>query len=79
MSGSTLKSPFLWQTSKTRGNLVPICDIVRPIVKEARLAADFQNFSNDLDELIDIAMSNRPGPVWLDIPLELQWQDIPRR
>ncbi len=55
----------------------PICEIVRPIVKEARLVTDFKNFSTDLDELIDIAMSNRPGPVWLDIPLEYQWQDIP--
>ena len=57
---STLKSPSYGKQVRQVGTQeAPICDIVRAIVKEARLVADFPNFSNDLDELIDIAMSNR--------------------
>ena len=29
-----------------------------------------------LENALSIAISGRPGPVWLDIPLDFQWEDI---
>ena len=55
----------------------PICDIVRPITKRSVFLDDPSNFQEILEELVYVATSGRPGPVWLDIPLEFQWIDVP--
>jgi acetolactate synthase-1/2/3 large subunit len=47
-------------------------DLVKPMTKFAKLLDD----PNDLNEVLENAMmlmtSGRPGPVWLDIPLDIQ-------
>lgn len=55
----------------------PICDIVRPITKYATFVRSLDEFLAELDKALQIARSGRPGPVWIDIPLEFQWSDIP--
>lgn len=55
---------------------VNICDIVRPITKEAILIRDPNKFSEIFQRAINIANSGRKGPVWIDIPLDFQWTDI---
>ena len=55
---------------------VNICDIVKPITKYAKFIKNKNNFLFELRKAIDIAKKNRPGPVWLDIPLDHQWADI---
>tara|TARA_B100000787_G_scaffold144403_1_gene114238 strand:+ start:4716 stop:6458 length:1743 start_codon:yes stop_codon:yes gene_type:complete len=55
---------------------VNICDIVRPITKYASFVKNKNNFQKELRKALSIAISGRPGPVWLDIPLEIQWSEI---
>lgn len=56
---------------------VNICDIVKPITKYSVFIKKKENFIFELEKAISIANSGRKGPVWIDIPLELQWSDIP--
>ena len=55
---------------------VNILDIVKPLTKYSSLIKDKRNLLKELNKALKIAISDRPGPVWLDIPLELQWSDI---
>ncbi len=49
-----------------------IVAIVRPIVKYAVMVTDPKSIRYHLDRAIQLAVSGRPGPVWLDIPLDVQ-------
>lgn len=55
---------------------VNICDIVKPITKYARFIKNKNNFARELRKALSIAISGRPGPVWIDIPLDIQWSEI---
>ena len=55
---------------------VNICDIVRPITKFTDYIKKKEDFIPTLLKAIKIAKSGRPGPVWIDIPLEFQWENI---
>ena len=55
---------------------VNICDIVRPITKYTKFINKIENFQLEIEKAIKIAISGRPGPVWLDIALDTQWLDI---
>ena len=55
---------------------INICDIVRPITKYTKFVKNKNNFVKELVKAKNIAISGRPGPVWLDIPLDLHWADI---
>jgi acetolactate synthase-1/2/3 large subunit len=55
---------------------VNICDIVRPITKYTTFIYQSQNFQIEIEKAIQIAISGRPGPVWIDIALDVQWQNI---
>tara|TARA_Y100000294_G_scaffold148865_1_gene145438 strand:+ start:2398 stop:4140 length:1743 start_codon:yes stop_codon:yes gene_type:complete len=58
---------------------VNICDIVKPITKYTKFVKKKENFVDEVLKATKIAISGRPGPVWLDIPLEIQWSDIKNR
>jgi acetolactate synthase-1/2/3 large subunit len=51
---------------------IPIVDVVAPITKKAVQLDWSMNIPNVIDDLINLAISGRPGPVWLDIPLDIQ-------
>src|SRR3989344_813307 len=53
-----------------------IIDIIRPITKFSVLVKDPEKIKYYLDKAIFIAKSGRPGPVWLDIPTNVQHADI---
>lgn len=53
-----------------------ICDIVRPICKYCICIKHKDDFIRELTDALKIARSGRPGPVWIDLPLDLQWADI---
>ena len=55
---------------------VNICDIVKPITKYTKFINDKKIVFREFNKAIKIAKSGRPGPVWLDLALEIQWQDI---
>ena len=49
-------------------------ELVKPITKFAHLLIDVKSTKDIITHAYDMAMSNRPGPVWIDIPLDLQTQ-----
>lgn len=53
-----------------------IVNIVRPIVKDANLVTDADKIKYYLEKSIHLAKSGRPGPVLLDIPMNIQRADI---
>lgn len=55
---------------------INIVDIVRPITKYAVEVKDPQTIRYHLERACYLAMTGRPGPVWLDIPLDIQAAEI---
>ena len=54
-------------------------ELVRPITKYCVMVTDPQTIRYHLEKAFYIATSGRPGPVWLDIPLDVQaTRSIPR-
>jgi len=51
---------------------VDIVSIVTPITKYAKTITDPYSIKYELDKAVAIALNGRPGPVWLDIPLDIQ-------
>ena len=51
---------------------VDICSIVRPITKYAETILKPRDIRYHLEKAVYLAMHGRPGPVWIDIPLDVQ-------
>ena len=49
-----------------------IIKLIKPITKKAVSIMNADNFLDTLDELYEISISGRPGPVWIDIPFDMQ-------
>lgn len=50
--------------------------LVRPVTKYVHMVTDPRSIRYHLEKAIYIARSGRPGPVWLDIPLDVQSSQI---
>lgn len=55
---------------------VDIVSVVRPLTKLAVCVLDPATIRHDLEQALHLARSGRPGPVWLDIPLDVQAAQI---
>lgn len=55
---------------------IDIVTLVSPISKYAVMIQDIRMIRYELEKAVYIAKSGRPGPVWLDIPLDMQWASI---
>jgi acetolactate synthase-1/2/3 large subunit len=53
-----------------------IVDLVRPITKYAHLVTGADSIKYHLEKALYLAQEGRPGPVWLDIPADIQKADI---
>ncbi len=51
---------------------VDIVSMVRPITKYAKLVLDPTSIRFELEKALHLATSGRPGPCWLDIPVDVQ-------
>ena len=51
-------------------------ELVKPITKYCQMVTDPQTIRYHLEKAIYLAKSGRPGPVWLDIPLNVQASKI---
>ena len=51
---------------------VNIVDIVAPITKYAIMVEDKETIKFHLEKAYHLAVSGRPGPVWIDIPADIQ-------
>lgn len=49
-----------------------IISTVKPMTKYATLITDKNDILFELEKAYDLATSGRPGPVWIDIPLDIQ-------
>jgi len=55
---------------------VDICSIVRPITKYAETVLQPNDIRYHLEKAVFLALNGRPGPVWIDIPLDVQASPI---
>lgn len=51
---------------------VDIVSIIKPITKYAVTILDPQRIRYELEKAVHLATTGRPGPVWIDIPLDVQ-------
>jgi acetolactate synthase-1/2/3 large subunit len=51
---------------------INIVDIVKPVTKYAVMVTDPKTIRYHLEKSVYLAASGRPGPIWLDIPLNVQ-------
>jgi len=49
-----------------------ICESVRPMTKYAEMIVNPETIREHLERALFLATAGRPGPVWLDIPLDVQ-------
>ncbi len=55
---------------------IDICSIIRPITKYAETILEPKDIRYHLEKAVYLAMHGRPGPVWIDIPLDVQASPI---
>ena len=55
---------------------INIVDIVKPITKYAVMVNDPNRIKYHLQKAIHLATTSRPGPVWIDIPADIQKMEI---
>jgi len=53
-----------------------IIDLVKPITKYSVMITDKNTIKYHLGKAVYLAKTGRPGPVWIDIPLDIQALDI---
>jgi len=49
-----------------------IVEIVKPITKYATMITDANSIAYEIEKAFHICESDRPGPVWIDVPLDIQ-------
>jgi acetolactate synthase-1/2/3 large subunit len=53
-----------------------IISVVKPMTKYAKMITDTNSIYDELEKAYQIALEGRPGPVWLDIPLDIQGANV---
>lgn len=53
-----------------------IISIVKPITKYAKMITKAEEVKEELSKAIEIATSGRFGPVWIDLPLDIQRSEL---
>ena len=51
-------------------------DFVRAISKRAILVAEASEVPYALEMAADVSLGGRPGPVWIDLPVDIQWSSV---
>ena len=51
---------------------INVINMVKGVTKYAKMITEPQSIKQELEKAIHLATSGRPGPVWLDIPLNVQ-------
>lgn len=55
---------------------VDIISLIKPITKYAVTIIDAENIRYELEKATYIATTGRPGPVWIDVPLDVQAANV---
>ncbi|MEW6102079.1 MAG: thiamine pyrophosphate-binding protein [Candidatus Omnitrophota bacterium] len=74
ISGQVKRQDMIGKTGlRQRGNQeIDIISIVKPITKYAATVLEPESIRYHLEKAIYLARTGRPGPVWIDIPLDVQ-------
>jgi acetolactate synthase-1/2/3 large subunit len=72
-SGQTIGDSGLRQLGVQEINII---DLVRPITKYAVMVTGPESIRYHLEKALYLATEGRPGPVWLDIPVDVQKAEI---
>lgn len=72
LSHTTHNKPIR-QLGSQQFDIVPV---VSHMTKYAVMIDDPQRIKYELQKAVYIARSGRPGPVWVDIPLDIQWASV---
>ena len=78
ISGQVMKKDMINKT-KTRQigvQEINILDVIKPITKYSVLIKDDKNLEKILNDAYLHATTGRPGPVWIDVPLDVQSKKI---
>ena len=67
------KTPKIRQESFQEVDILPM---IKPITKYATVILDKENVLMEIKKAIQIAKEGRPGPVLIDLPVDIQGQDI---
>jgi acetolactate synthase I/II/III large subunit len=51
---------------------VDIISVVKPLTKYAVCISDAKNVKKELQKAVYLALNGRPGPVWIDVPMNIQ-------
>ena len=51
---------------------INVIEMVKGVTKYAKMITEPQSIKQELDKAVNLATTGRPGPVWLDIPLNVQ-------
>lgn len=54
----------------------PVCELVAPITKYTKMVERAEDIPFEMAKALDIALSGRPGPVLLDIPMDVSRAEI---
>ncbi|MGN1089604.1 MAG: thiamine pyrophosphate-binding protein [Huintestinicola sp.] len=80
ISGQVKRETTLWSTDLPLRQLgdqeYNIIDSVKPMTKYAVMVTDPTSIRYHLEKALFLAKNGRPGPVWLDIPLDVQAAQI---
>lgn len=55
---------------------IDIVEVVTPLTKYAVMVDDPNKIRYYMEKAIYIARTGRPGPVWIDLPLDFQWASV---
>lgn len=76
ISGQVKRETTLWSTDVSLRQLgdqeYNIIDSVAPMTKYAQMITEPEKIRYHLEKAMYLALNGRPGPVWLDIPLDVQ-------
>ena len=76
LSGQVKRETTIWSTDVPLRQLgdqeYNIIDSVKPMTKYAVMVTDPNEIRYHLEKALYLAVNGRPGPVWLDIPLDVQ-------
>jgi acetolactate synthase-1/2/3 large subunit len=78
ISGQTRVAQMSYGTDKRQvgSQEAPICDIVRPITKMRAVVTRPDVIEVVLQDLYEASIEGRPGPVWLDLPVDVSWANL---
>ena len=73
---TTISDPTNLSLRQLGDQEINVINMVKGVTKYAKLVNEPKNIKKELDTAINLATSGRPGPVWLDIPLDVQGATI---